>query len=285
MLMNLKSYKDNPQILCRTDDPDFDPYKLSDRIVGLFMPVYKCKDLMVKSIKSLVNTMPENYPFGLVVIDGDSGDGTVQWCRENGIVCVGKHTPDWQWDTSGLCKETPNACIQTLLGNWKTDTKEFGYGGRYTHIGWLHSDMEFPDTGWLGKLVSMYDEHPEFGILGPQTDQYIGMKEEFREGNVAPFIISVDKLKQHYEHHGWFYPPQMWFCVGYCDWAMHHRFMKLGYKSMIARDIFVKHPMMGTREMIYRTDRTVRDRAFRENQQYYEQHYRTLNDPWNSQTI
>jgi hypothetical protein len=219
------------------------------------------------------------------VIDGNSGDGTVQWCRENGIACVGKHTPDWQWETSGLCKQTPNAAIHTLLGNWKGDTKEFGHQDRYSHVGWLHSDMEFPEAGWLAKLVGIYDTHPEFGILGPQTDQWKGMEQEFKEGNVAPFIISVGKMKEHYAKYGWFYPPEMWFCVGYCDWAMHHRFMSLGYKSMVARDIFVQHSMMGTREIIYRTDRSQRDQAWSDNQKYYKDHHHTVNDPWNSQKL
>lgn len=285
MLMNLKAYKDNPQILCRTDDPDFDPYALSKKVVGMFMPVYKCKDLVINSITSLVNTMPENYPFGLIVVDGGGGDGTVQWCRENGIVCVGQHTPGWKWKTNGLCFETPNASIETLLGPWEADRKEYVRGHSYSHICWLHSDMEFPEIDWLGKLVEVYDQHPEFGILGPMTDQYLNMPEEFREGNVAPFVISTEKMAKHHAKYGWFYPPEMYFCVGYCDWAMHHRFMSFGWKSMIYRDIFVKHPMMGTREIIYRTDRSERDRAWDHNQKYYKDTYKTLNDPWNSQNI
>ena len=111
------------------------------------------------------------------------------------------------------------------------------------------------------------------------------MVPEFKEGNVAPFIISVNKMAQHHAKYGWFYPPEMYFCVGYCDWAMHHRFMSFGWKSLVWRDVFVMHPMMGTREIIYRTDRPERDKAFRHNQEYYVLTHNTLNDPWNSQKI
>jgi glycosyltransferase involved in cell wall biosynthesis len=285
MLFNLKRYKDNPQILCRTSDEDFDPHALSDKIVGFFMPVYKCKDLMIKAIKSLVLSMPENYPFGLIVVDGGSGDQTIQWCRENGITCVGQHTPGWRWKTNGLCFETPNACIETLLGPFDNDRKEYEQGHKYSHICWLHSDMTFPENGWMQKLVEIYDADPEIGILGPCTDQYKGMPQEFKEGNVAPFIISTEIMAEHHAKHGWFYPPEMYFCVGYCDWAMHQRFMELGYKSLIYRDIFVNHPMMGTREIIYRTDRPERDKAWRHNEKYYKEKYNTNNDPWNSQKL
>lgn len=280
----LKVHSSDEQIRCKTDG-DFEVNK--EKLVGIFLPVLKSRHLLVKAYNSLVDSMPDGYPFGIIVVDGGSGDGTVEWCNNNNVPCYGNHMPkdQWRWQTSGLCKETPNACIEALLGKWLPNQQRFEREDRYGYVCWLHADMTFPQVGWLGRLVEIYEKTPNVGILGPQTDQYLGMHHEMQEGNVAPFIISVAKLKEHYIKYGWFYPPEMWFCVGYCDWAMHARFMSMGYKSLVAREVLVGHPMMGTREILYKTERGPRDRAWEENKRYYREHYKTVNDPWNSQKI
>lgn len=273
----------DPQVKCRTDNENFEPDR--SRLVGMFMPVLRCRELVQKSCQSVMASMPDNYSYGLCVIDGGSNDGTVEWCNEEKIVCYGNHQHDWPWATTGLCKDTPNAAIWALLGKYIADEDRFEKEGRYAYICWLHSDMNFHQVGWLENLVNEYEKIPDVGILGPATDQYDGMEEWMREGNVAPFIISVKNLKRHYKEYGWFYPPEMWFCVGYCDWAMHWRFKKLGLRSLVTRKSLVRHPMMGTREGLYKDGRQERDRAWEDNKSYYFQHYKTYNDPWNSQKI
>lgn len=277
----MQHHPDDPQIKCKGSIPvNLD----RDKLVGIFLPVLKNRKLIEKCISSLYESMPEDYPFGIVVIDGGSEDGTVEWCEKQHIQCFGNHLPhsEWPWKTSGLCKDTPNASIEAMLGKYIKSENRFEKEDRYSHVCWIHSDMTFPQEGWLRTLVDHYDDNPKYGILGPKTQQYPNLDGD-REGNVAPFIISVEKLKKHYEKYGWFYPPDRWFCVGYCDWEMHHRFMSFGWKSMITSKAYVDHAMLGTRQGLHQQAPKERQDAFMYNKQMYIETYKTEDDPWDSQ--
>ena len=280
--LNLQSFDGHHQLTVKGDR---DKIQEGQKVVGIFLPVLNNRQLIEKCLASLAASMPDGYLFGIVVVDGGSKDGTVEYCRDYGIQCLGNHLPDdeWPWQTSGLCKDTPNACIEALLGKHIKAENRFEFEDLYSHICWIHSDMTFPQHGWLGSLVDHYDAHPNYGILGPKTQQYEGMAEGDREGNVAPFIISVDKLKKHYQKYGWFYPPDRWFCVGYCDWEMHHRFMSFGWKSMVTSKVYVDHAMLGTRQGLHQQAPKERHDAFTYNKEMYVETYKTEDDPWNSQ--
>jgi hypothetical protein len=256
-------------------------------MVCFAMPALGCTDLVAKAVLSLIASMPEGYSFGLFVVAGDPNDGTIEWCKRNGIACYGNHLPkeEWPWQTTGLCKHTYDAAIWKMFG--KFDGNKFERESDFGYMCWLHTDMLFPQKGWIGKLVEIYDRVPDVGILGPFTDQYFGATQEFKEGNVAPFMISTKILTRHYKKHGWFNPPEMYFCVDYDDWDMHQRFIHLDppTRSLVARDVEVLHPMMGTRERLYKGNRSARDTAARENKSYYTNTHKTINDPWNSQKL
>ena len=280
--MKILNHQRDDQVKCRTDDEDFEPDR--SKLVGVFLPVLKNRGLLPEVIDSLYASMPDGDPFGITVVDGGSKDGTVNWCAEQKIACFGNHMPkpEWPYKTNGLCKDTPNAAIYALLGAYDPTKNRFEKEDRYGFICWIHSDMRFPQEGWLGTLVDHYIQNPSYGILGPKTQQYPNLEGD-REGNVAPFIISVAKLKKHYKKHGWFYPPQMWFCVGYCDWAMHFRFKDLGFKSMVTSKAYVNHRMCGTRIDLQQAAPKERQEAWDFNKSYYRDHHHTEDDPWNSQ--
>lgn len=275
----LHTLPDDPQVKVWGDlyQKDFDIDR--DNLVGLFLPTFNSIDLIESCYMSLIRSMPHGYPFGITVVDGGSTDGTLNFL--NGIVEVHTAGSIKGYDTTGLCKDTPNACIEVLLGKWDPKSCTFENEDRYGYICWIHTDMDFCQDGWLLNLVNKYNDIDNIGILGPETVKHNdpNRKGDF-PGNVAPFIISVKVLKECYKKYGYFIDPKLWFCIGHCDWDMHRRFMyEMGYKSYITSDSFVRHPGAGDRVNLDKLDKTRVD-ARRENAEYYEQKWKTHKDPF-----
>jgi hypothetical protein len=159
-----------------------------------------------------------------------------------------------------------------LLGEYNKETHSFPNPLGFTHISYLHSDMTFPQFDWVQKLYDKFKQHPSVGIFGPRTeqctyeDQY--WTDDMIEASVAPFFITIPCLADHYKRIGGLIDPELYFQVGYCDWDMHLRNYKLGYESKVFKDVFVDHPMCGTRPELDRKD-PARKKAFFYNQGYW----------------
>lgn len=251
------------------DSPD--PKIDQSKIVGFFMPVLNNIQLAEKVYESFINSMPLNYPFGLIVLDGGSDDGTFEYFQEkcvtySNVITSKEVIPE---NITGLCKGTDEVAIRMLLGNYKKDEDRFAHEGDFGYIGYLHTDMEFRTVGWAKILVDICEKDEDIGIIGPRTEQNESMEEEFKFANVSPFIMPTRVVKDHYKNFGYLFDPQLWFQVGYCDWDLHLRNMvKLGYKSLVYRHVFVSHPMCGTRVDLHRKDPR-RNSAFEENKRYW----------------
>ncbi len=278
--MILRTWSQDPRVKFWTETQYCpEPYVDRKRLVGWFLPVLDNIELMPGMWKSFTESMPLNYPFAIIALDGGSTDGTLEWLVANMLTYSNEITskdvlPE---NITGLVKPpTENVGVRLLAGDFDgnfSKEKDFGY------IGYLHSDMKFPkpegkyERGWESMLVELMDENPKIGIIGPRTQQCgygddKWTKEGFTTASVSPFFIRMKCLKEHYEKVGGLIDPELWFQIGYCDWDMHMRNMRMGWKSYIPSHIEVDHPMCGTRPTLHAKD-PQRDVAFKENQAYY----------------
>ena len=237
-----------------TPEPEVDRSK----VVGFFLPVLDSIKLIEGMYNSFLRSMPLNYPFALIVMDGGSTDGTLEYFQANCVTYSNKITskeiiPE---NITGLCRGTDEVATRLLKD-------DFGY------IGYLHADMEFTTDGWAGKLVEVCESDHQIGILGPRTEQNKTMEKEMKFANVSPWIAPVRVVEDHIKHFGFMFDPGLYFQVAYCDWDLHMRNMfVLRYKSMICRDIHVSHPMCGTRPDLHKADPR-RDLAVNANRDYW----------------
>lgn len=240
-------------------------------LVGFFLPVLNNIDLIEGMYHSFVRSMPIGYPFGLIALDGGSTDGTLEFLQANMVTYSNRITSTEKIpeDITGLCKLTEEVAIRMLLGNYNKSQNVFKGEQDFGYIGYLHSDMDFMTEGWVKLLVSECKKDDNIGIIGPRTEQSETMEQRVKFGNVHPMIMPVRVLKDHYRHFGCFVDPELYFQVGYCDWDLQLRSMtKLGYKSLIYRDAFVRHPMCGTRPTLHKAD-PQRNKAFEYNRDYW----------------
>lgn len=228
------------------------------RLVGIFMPIWNRRKLAEASYTSLIRSMPPNYPFGFIALDGTSDDGTLEYFQGQ-VPTFGAHSPEHEfpYDIEGLLTKdnTPNVGVHMWLGRWLEEEGRFENPDRVGYICWVHCDMDFVREGWLGDLVNIYEQDPEMGILGPASSEAADWMEKKWQaegkyevsGNVAPFLISVEVLTECYKKYGYFLDPGFWWPVACDDWDMHQRMRELGYKSIITKRTVVVHPSGGTR--------------------------------------
>lgn len=258
------------------------------KLVGIFMPIWNRRELAEASYSSLIRSMPKDYPFGFIALDGGSTDGTYEYFK--GHVPVFRTGDDgFPYDIDGLLTKdnTPNVGVEMWLGKYDAATDRFENEDRIGYICWIHCDMDFVTDGWLPKLVKIYESYPDMGILGPASSEAAEWyKEKWSQdgeweipGNVAPWIMSVEKLKVFYRRYGYMLDPGFWWPVACDDWDMHRRAAECNMKSLITRQVVVLHPSGGTRVELSDTHAKWVE-ADRTNRDYYRQKWGTSDDPF-----
>jgi len=242
------------------------------KLVGMFLPVWDNRDIGEYCYTSLIRSMPENYPFGIIAIDAGSTDGTIEYFEQQ----MPTFTPgNCAYDIKGLCKATPQAGIELWLGEYDKEADRFEKEDRIGHICWLHSDMDFVDNGWLGRVVDYLDSDPTAGLCCPcEPGEHDDIEGEF-EANRCPLVIPVRTIKALYREFGYFIDPNLWHMIGYCDWDLHRRLQKLGLRSLVTKRASVRHYGMRTRGNLHGP---AFDDAHRENAELYFEKWDT-NDP------
>ena len=212
--------------------------------VGLMLTT--CNDAPMAKVMypSLMASMPSMYRWAFFVIDSGSSDDAVAYFKSKHEKIYGPHTPDFYPTFHQV--DALNAGIKTYLG-YDPDKNEFTKLDYIGYIGWVHADMEFPNKGWLGDLVKVAEEHPEYGKLGP--DDWGRPVLEDRPGNQCPWIMPVSALMALWKKDGFFFRSG-YQCVGeYADWDLNRRLINMGLKVMITSRVHVKHEGMGTRKL------------------------------------
>ncbi len=268
----LKTWSKDPRVkfwLQNHDAPE--PEVDRSKLVGFFLPVLNNIKFAEGVYHSFVRSMPVGYPFAIIVMDGGSTDGTAEFfaanCETFSNTLTSKEIiPE---NITGLCKLTDNVAVRMFFGDYEGDEARFTREEDFGYIGYLHSDMEFRTEGWVGELVELCEQDDQVGIIGPRTEQNYDMPGRLKAGNVCPMIMPIRVLKDHYKHFGYYTDPEFFFKVGYDDWDLHLRNMiRLGYKSLIYRDVYVSHPMCGTGPGLFRADAN-RAVAFNHNRDYW----------------
>ncbi len=223
-------------------------------LVGCIVTICNDAPLIPKWYESFSASMPERYAYGLLAVDGGSYDGSAEmmtWCE-----VFGPH-PDLSKSLNVGIKAYLTSSTQALIrkyGNVPNLIDPFEY------ICWIHPDMEFPQKGWLPKLVAYLQAHPEVGKLAPDSD-HIQVNQD-RDGNQCPWIMPTKVLRQIEMPDGTWFDENFVGIGGMEDWDINKRIVDAGYKVRITHDVIVKHPGMGTRALKDTNRDAVTNRAY-----------------------
>lgn len=218
--------------------------------VGLILTTCNDVELTKILLPSLQRSMGVGYPFMLIAIDSGSTDGTLEYLQSVRVPVFGPHLSKdkFLYQTEHLCQAL-NAGIGMFLGH-NPDAGKFEKQDAQGYIGWIHADMEFPEEGWLEKLVKICEDDPTIGKLGPDDwdAPKLSEAERLRSGNTCPWIMPVHALLKLWEKDGMFFDENYWFTQNYDDWDLNRRLINYGYKVLIVNDVRMKHEGMGTRK-------------------------------------
>lgn len=201
-----------------------------------------------KAFESLKRTIPAGETYRLVVVDAGSTQDQIDILNTN----IGSVEGPYK-----NLSEALNAGIYLSLGYQPdgSNIDEFKASGYSSvdHVFWIHTDCEFPEYDWAGKLCWCYDQsYPLFGRLGPATSNIDGSDPNvsvLRGGNQCPWVFGKEALHAMIKEYGWVYNPEYINIGGYEDWDCGQRLLKLGYGFGICSLVDVWHEGMGTRKL------------------------------------
>ena len=123
--------------------------------VGLLICSYNDLDLSKKMYPSLVKSMSSGIPYGMVVVDGGSTDGSIEfWKSKAPVICP---------ENDSLLRQL-NAMPEDLLHLSRSLNIGCDYlinSGNYSYILHTHSDMEFPKAGWVDIMINYIKKNPK----------------------------------------------------------------------------------------------------------------------------
>ncbi len=217
----------------------------------------------IHSLESLKKTIPEDTKYNTVIVDAGSSKEQLDQLYQytNGI-------ERWPYEVSILL-------ARKHLSHALNDGFDRAIVDGADHVFWIHTDCEYHDYDWAGKLCWVYDNlFPLFGRLGPATrniDNSDPSVSVLRGGNQCPLVFGKEVIKELINTYGWVYNPNYVNIGGYEDWDCGQRLLKLGYGFGICSLVDVWHEGMGTRKL---RDTTA-------DQQYNGNLYHKLWNTWN----
>ncbi|MDP2159352.1 MAG: glycosyltransferase, partial [Flavobacterium sp.] len=201
------------------------------KVVTLIMPVFNQLPYTIQAIESL-QKFTDKESYNLIIIDNASTDGTDSYLKmisnayDNIIVVTNKENLG--------CAKAFNIGHNIILK--KEEKPEF--------ILWINNDILFEDN-WLQKMLKRF-ENSSVGMVGPTSDftsglqniQYNiqGLKTEETKFLIGFFQMMrtslVEQIGEIEESYGMGGAEEIDYCI---------RARKVGWKFLIARDIFIKH--------------------------------------------
>ena len=206
--------------------------------VGLLICSFNDLELSKVMYPSLVKSMPSHIPYGIVVVDGGSTDGSLEFWKSKAPVI---HPGD-----SELLKRlnAEPGDLRHLSRSLNIGGKYLMASGEYSHILHPHPDMEFPQEGWVDVMVKYLKKEPKIAKLSADWDH---LRMGDREGNQCPWIMPVSVIKEMIEDDGYWFDPEFRGIGGSEDWDLNCRLINKGYRVTITSDAIVEHEGMGTR--------------------------------------
>jgi hypothetical protein len=213
--------------------------------VGVIVTICNDIELIPKFYRSLVQSMPINYSYGLVAIDGGSFDGSVE--AMNTCEVKGPY-PDLSVALNVGIRTYLPASKESLLahyGSLPSSSEGFDY------VCWIHPDMLFPMEGWLPKMVDYLKQNPKCGKLSPEDAKFKDHPDfnglTTHPGNGCPWVMPVRVLRAIEQDHKWF-DEGFTGIGGMEDWDINKRVLDAGYTVDILHPVYVEHEGMGTRK-------------------------------------
>ena len=210
------------------------------------LTTYNDAERAIKCFESLKKTIPVDDVYRIVVVDAGSTPDQIKLLEENIGSVIGPHKN---------LSEALNAGIYLSLGYFPDNIQSFIESGSSAvdHVFWIHTDCEFPEYDWAGKLCWIYDQlYPLFGRLGPATSNIDGSNPKvsvLRGGNQCPWVFGREAIHAMLSAYGYVYNPEYINIGGYEDWDCGQRLLKLGYGFGICSLVDVWHEGMGTRKL------------------------------------
>lgn len=217
------------------------------RLTSLYPPVgflvVSCNDLELskKMYSSLVSSVPANNAFAIQVVDAGSTDGSVEfWQRKSAII-----GPSEQQTFTLFSKRKPQdyKSLAVCLNDGMTS---FLRNNQIDFICHIHPDMEFPETGWMNKMIDCMKKDLSIAKLGVRlAGQDDGAGDG--PGNQCPWMMRRAHLEQIIKEDGAVFDEGYVGIGGYEDWDLARRIVNRGWKVWITNDTRVKHIGAGTR--------------------------------------
>lgn len=207
--------------------------------VGLLVCSYNDMDLAEPMYNSLIDSMPDQYPYGLCVVDAGSTDGSVEF---------------WQGKTELICAKNKEQLAE--LGGKPDDlrhlSRSLNLGARWLlrggaeYILHIHPDMLFPQHGWVEKMVECHKQNPDIGKLAAD---WVSIHQEGndRPGNQCPWLMPRAAVEQMWNQDGYLFDPNYVGIGGSEDWDLNARLIHAGWRVWITSEVVVEHEGMGTR--------------------------------------
>jgi len=206
--------------------------------VGLLICSYNDLELSKKMYPSLIKSMSSGIPYGIVVVDGGSTDGSIEfWKSKAPVICPDNHSLLNQLNAN------PED-LRHLSRSLNIGGKYLMGGGKYSHILHPHPDMEFPQEGWVDVMVSYIKKQPEIAKLSADWDH---LRLGDREGNQCPWIMKTSVIEKIIKKDGYWFDPEFRGIGGSEDWDLNCRLINSGYRVTITSEAIVEHEGMGTR--------------------------------------
>ena len=212
---------------------------------GFVLTTYNDSDQAVKAYKSLVETLPNNEAYKIVVVDGGSTKDHLKVLSSEIGAVLGPY-PD--------LSQALNVGFYQLLGYQEDNIKNFIENGPSVgstdYLFWIHTDCRFHDYNWMNKLIWAYKYcWPCIGRLGPATRNIDQSTPDhaLRGGNQCPLMFSKEVIHAILEKHGRLYDTRYRRIGGYEDWHNGRELLDLGYGFAIFSLCDVWHQGAGIR--------------------------------------
>lgn len=204
-------------------------------------------DNAIKAYKSLLDTIPLDSTYKIVVVDAGSRPEERQKLEANFGTVIGPYEH---------LSDALNAGIYNALGYSHDNIQEFVKTGNTgcDHVFWIHTDMLFFQWDWARKLINIY-EHlwPLVGRLAPGTSNIDNTYAQLNQGigighsNNCPWVIGKDYIRNTVAKYGHVYNPAFTKIGGAEDHDTWFRILDDGMFVCVTYLVDVVHKGMGNR--------------------------------------
>lgn len=207
-------------------------------MIGVFLTTFNFLDQTRRCLESF-HRATADCPHKLVVVDNCSTDGTLEYLCGQGYEVIANDRP------VSLARAM-NQGMERFLDDPDVQA-----------VCWIENDMIFY-PGWLSRLVSVLDAHPEIGKLASwnvsgrlfsdeEIERFVAAEAGYlRIGNGVPWLLPKPVIREVGPH------DEEYLAGGeYEDWDYNNRLLAHGLPPMVTRRSVVWHQGAATRPEVH----------------------------------